>query len=61
MEHLNKPNKTVQATPTNAVVIRCAVTSAACAALVPAPLGHPFWYGVPDLFRWAKARHARNQ
>jgi hypothetical protein len=25
----------------NAAVIRCAVT----------PLGHPFWYGVPDLIR----------
>jgi hypothetical protein len=44
-------NKTVQATPTNAAVIRCAVTPAACAALVPAPLGYPFWYGVPDLIR----------
>ena len=45
------PNKTVQATPMNVAVIRCAVTPAACAALVPAPLGHPFWYGVPDLIR----------
>jgi hypothetical protein len=41
---------TVQATPTNVAVIRCAVTPAAC-ALVPAPIGHPFWYGVPDLIR----------
>jgi hypothetical protein len=42
---------TVQATPTNVAVIRCAVTPAACAAVAPAPLGHPFWYGVPDLIR----------
>jgi hypothetical protein len=31
---------TVQATPTNVAVIRCAVTPAACAALAPAPLGN---------------------
>ena len=29
------PNKTVQATPTNAAVSRCAVTPTACAAVAP--------------------------
>jgi hypothetical protein len=45
--------ETVQSTPTSAAVSRYAVTPAACAALVPAPLGYPSWYGVPDLVRWA--------
>jgi hypothetical protein len=37
---MKQANKSLQATPTNVAVFRCAVTPAACAALAPAPLGN---------------------
>jgi hypothetical protein len=56
-----RSNPALQATPTNAEAGRSAVTPAAlirfagatsaCAAVAPAPLGHRYSYGVPELDR----------
>jgi hypothetical protein len=58
---LKMANKALEATPTAACAGRCAVTPAAFvrfagttsarAAVVPAPLGHRYRYGVPQLCR----------